>query len=477
MKPASDSTPPLPTITTGDDGTLTYTWDTSVVITAAVGQPDRRGKYRVTAAYQGMIRSLGDVDLLNLQDRNALQAHCATLDGVVNWLQYFVQVATLLPRRDTEETWGLHARTLATIPPKRLDFYWKPFLGKGIPTIFDGDPGVGKSAVIAKIIAHLTTGRAFPTMVDGTYERDFSPQHVCLLSAEDDPATTLRPRIDLNGGDGARVHLLEGRRNSQGTVLPLTMQDLDMLRAALERYHPALLIFDPIQSFFGPGININHMTDTRPILDAVAAICRPVQCTPLYIRHLGKAAHLRALHAGVGSIDISAHMRIAVTIGRDPDDQARRIMAIAKGNPVGETPSMAFRLMSGTVEYFEGDGPEQIIVEAARVDWDGRSHLKADDITTPPPAADEDKPALEQARDFLRDFLSDGPALSEEVTKAARQAGHSFATVKRARALDNIRARRRHLDGVPSKEWPWEWLLPTDADARYPGKEEDEGPF
>jgi hypothetical protein len=53
------------------------------------------------------------------------------------------------------------------------------------------------------------------------------------------------------------------------------MQDLALLRQALEAYTPALLVFDPVQSFFGRGIDMNHANDTRPVLDAVAELCKP----------------------------------------------------------------------------------------------------------------------------------------------------------------------------------------------------------
>jgi AAA domain len=463
-----------PSQTREDDGTVVFTWDDTVIIKADILHIDRRGKYRVSAAYQGAVLNVADVDLLNLKDREDFYKHCGTLDGKVdNWLERLVWISEHLPRQATEETWELQATTLSAIRPKRVEFYWKPFLPKGRPTVIDGDPGVGKSALLAKIIAHMTTGRAFPTMLDGTYEQDFLPQHVCLLAAEDDPADTIRPRIEINGGNVDYVHLLEGRRNAKGEHLPLTMQDVSMLVEALERFRPALLIFDPIQSYFGPGVNMNHMSDTRPVLDAVAAICRPFQCTPMYVRHIGKALHARALHAGIASIDIVAHMRAALMLGRDPEDPERRILAVSKANLAPATPSMAFRLVSATTAYFVGESAEELIVEAARVDWDGRSPLQADDIAVPSLRDETEKPALEQARDFLQELLQDGPVLADEVAKAAKQAGLSLATVRRAKELEQIRARRRPLDDIPRIKWPWEWLLPTEEGGRYPGKEEE----
>jgi hypothetical protein len=52
------------------------------------------------------------------------------------------------------------------------------------------------------------------------------------------------------------------------------MQDLDLLKQALGQYAPRLLVFDPIQSYFGRRVDMNSASDTRPVLDAVIALCK-----------------------------------------------------------------------------------------------------------------------------------------------------------------------------------------------------------
>src|SRR4029453_7759477 len=103
---------------------------------------------------------------------------------------------------------------------------------------------------------------------------------------EDDPESTILPRVVLNGGNPALVEIVKGKRdpNTQ-TILPMTLQDLSELEVLLRRLQPALMAFDPLQSFFGPEIDMNRATDTRPVLDQVAALGKMHRCTPLYIRH------------------------------------------------------------------------------------------------------------------------------------------------------------------------------------------------
>jgi putative DNA primase/helicase len=464
-----------PQCATADDGTLLYTWNDTVVIEVMLHASNKSGRYPVITRYKGDQINKATVDLLNLKDRADIEAHCRALDGQVNWLQRFQHVAELLPARvETSTTWELVTTTLSMVKPKRVDFYWKPLIPKGRPVSLDGDPGVGKSALIAKLMAHLTTGKAFPTLLDGTSEHDFTPHHVCLMSAEDDPADTILPRVAVNTGDPSRVHILEGRRNGKGEVEPITMQDLPMLHTALDRWRPALLIFDPVQSYFGRGVDMNHANDTRPILDAVAGLCKPYHCTPFYVRHIGKALRSKALHAGLGSIDIAANMRSVLYLAKDPENPLRRILAHSKSNNARLGPSMAYLLTTITQAYSMNDG-EEITIEAPRVDWDGRSPLTADDLNAPlAQENEEEKTALDEARDFLRELLQDAPVFSKDVAKAAKEAGMAWATVRRAKALEGVKVRKQEGHGEAA---PWEWYMPDDPSDQAPSEDHDDVPF
>jgi hypothetical protein len=78
--------------------------------------------------------------------------------------------------------------------------------------------------------------------------------------------------------------------------------------------------------------------------------------------------------------------------------------------------------------------------------------------SVPPGETTKDKSALEQAQEFLRALLAQGPVLSQEIQAAADPAGFAWATLKRAKPLCGIRARKRSGAG---KDAPWEWYLPA----------------
>jgi hypothetical protein len=196
--------PPPPHITHGEGDPFTCTWDNGVVVEAALHQRTRRGKYPVKVLYGTQQVGSGTVDLADLNDRERLHAECSHLDGQVgNWLAYLMHVSdAITTRMQADAGKRLQVVQLSTVTPERVEFLWKPFLPKGRPVAIEGDPGVGKSGLVMKLIAHLTAGKAFPTLLDGMApQRDFPPQNVCLLTSEDDPGDTLVPRLEVNGGD------------------------------------------------------------------------------------------------------------------------------------------------------------------------------------------------------------------------------------------------------------------------------------
>ena len=91
---------------------------------------------------------------------------------------------------------GPTVRRMADVAPERVEWLWPGRLPIGKLVVLDGDPGCGKSTLTLDLAAHFTAGTALP---DG-YQPD-GPCNVVLLSAEDGPGDTIRPRLDAAGAD------------------------------------------------------------------------------------------------------------------------------------------------------------------------------------------------------------------------------------------------------------------------------------
>ena len=95
---------------------------------------------------------------------------------------------------------------LADITPIPIKWLWPGRIAKGKLTLLVGDPGLGKSFITLDMAAHITRGEKWP---------DGAPcplGTVLLLSAEDDPADTIRPRLDAMGAEVKLVHILQAVR-------------------------------------------------------------------------------------------------------------------------------------------------------------------------------------------------------------------------------------------------------------------------
>jgi AAA domain len=358
--------------------------------------------------------------------------------------------------------WDPVSAPLSSFTIRRKQYVWYPLIPEAEPTSLEGGPNVGKSATLIKLFCHLTSGTRFPTLFAERPEQDFAPRQVLLFTYEDDPESTILPRVMLNGGNPALVEIIQGKRDPETkALLPMTLQDLYELDVLLTRLKPALMAFDPLQSFFGPEVDMNRADDTRPVLDRVAALGKAHGCTPLYIRHNGKSQRAKAIHSALGSIDITAHMRSVLTLYWDPDDTARRILAHTKKHG-REAPSMNLKLVGATLDVPTDVGWETI--EEVRVEWDGKSDLTSEDLNARESAHGNDtqeaQSSLEQAREFLREVLRDGPMPVEDLLVAAKHAGVKRRTLDRAKDKEGVKARRVPSEGVPSNKWPWEWHAP-----------------
>jgi len=315
-----------------------------------------------------------------------------------------------------------------------LTWLWPGRLALGKLAMLDGDPGLGKSYLALDLCARLSTGRPFP---DGPVFGAAASSIV--LNVEDSGPDILRPRLQALGADLERVFLL-GHDEADG---PLRLPDQTrLLDDALSRTQARLVVLDPIVSFLDAGVCDNSNQSVRRALLPLAQLAQQHQCVMLMIRHLNKKGGGRSLYRGTGSIGFLGACRSGWLVARDPEDTDRRVLAQVKNNLAPAQPSLAFTLQAGQLGGTE-------------LRWLGASSLTADELL-----AGQRLPARvfprDTARDFLADFLQDGPKTSRAVWEAARRHRHSERTLYRARLELKIRVERVQL-GATRLDY---WLLP-----------------
>ena len=142
---------------------------------------------------------------------------------------------------------------MADVKPESVQWLWKKRFALGKLSLIAGDPDLGKSLLTLDMAARVSTGTGWPDAP----ELRTTPGGVVLLSAEDDPADTIRPRLDAAYADARRITLLQAIRDtdSNGNVKARAFNlaiDIEALESAIAHVENCrLVIVDPISAYLG----------------------------------------------------------------------------------------------------------------------------------------------------------------------------------------------------------------------------------
>ncbi len=351
---------------------------------------------------------------------------------------------------------GPVARRLSTITPERVSWLWPGRLPVGKVVALDGDPGAGKSTMTLDLAASITTGSPLP---DG-HRPDVAD--VVLLSAEDGPGDTIRPRLDAAGADPERVHLFESvrerdpddpdRLRERPVSIPADIGNLEIL---VQRTGAVLVVVDVLSAFLASKVDSYRDQDVRGALMPLAKMAERCGCCVVVIRHLTKGGGAKALYRGQGSIGIVGAARVGLIAATDPEDDTRRILAVSKSNLAAVPESIAYRLVSSDEH---GCG---------RIQWEGVTRYRADDLV----ADRHDNPDddRDDAARVLESILTDGPRWAKEAVDEMAAAGFSKDQAKRAKSRLKVQSVKYGRPG--DAEQGWKWALPTQGEERTEGCE------
>jgi hypothetical protein len=327
------------------------------------------------------------------------------------------------------------------IKPQRVDWLWHRYIAFRKLTVFDGDPGLGKSTITLNLTARLSTGSPFPdgARPEGSYK-------VLLLSAEDGVEDTIVPRLEVAGANLANVDILDHVNDGSGPRPVELPGDLARVRKLVEDEGHALVVIDPLMAFLGGEVNAHRDQDVRRALYPLKLMAEATGCAVVAVRHLNKMTGASALYRGGGSIGIVGAARGGLLVAPDPDDKGRVVLAVSKSNLAKFPPSLAYHVV----------GDE--LYDTARIVWEGPSTHTAEDLLGRP--LERPAEAQDDAEAFLARELAKGPRQRQELYDLAEVAGLAWRTVQRAAAALEVKVDRIPEKGKKGRGPSW-WSLPN----------------
>jgi putative DNA primase/helicase len=339
---------------------------------------------------------------------------------------------------------ALEVICLADVAPEPIDWLWPNFLAVGKVSILAGEGGKGKSTLLCDLAARTTTGTAWPDDAPAS-----APGTVIILTSEDDVEDTLTPRLMAAGADRSRVLNVRSafRRGSRHTFS--LQEDLAALESEIGRHRDVrLVIFDPLASYLGKGVDSYSNADVRRVLEPLGDLAVRTRTAVVCNNHFSKGGS-SANNRMIGSVGFVNYARAGFIVTPDADDPGRLLFMPSKMNIAPIRYGLAYRIESAMVEND---------ILTSRIVWQGKVDITADEALAAHEQVREGRGSKADAMDFLRDALAFGARPASDIKREAADAGLSPKSLRNAREALGIKPVKQGMEGG------WAWELPKVPD-------------
>ena len=333
----------------------------------------------------------------------------------------------------TKNGYSFLQTSLADVDEENISWIWYPYLARGEVTILEGDPGVGKSYLMQMVSKAIADGERLPSPRTSRVQGK-----IAYFDVENTAATVTKKRLKHNDCQHPENFFQEEE--------PFSIDDEDAVKhvyEAIEELRPVLVVFDTINLYIGRA-DIGKATETTQALSRFKDIARRFNCSVVLVRHLTKGnVKEKALYRGQGNIAFAGVSRIIMTLGTDPEDRDTKVLAVTKINLAPYPKALTY-----TVRSLPDTLKDQ---DRSKFTWGEFVELTSDEILGVP-AHEKGENAVE----FLREALDEGPRKASEIETMAEKRAISARTLQRAAVeLEVVRKQRGFGKGKSSF-----WELP-----------------
>lgn len=238
--------------------------------------------------------------------------------------------------------------SLSDVEEKEAEWLVWEYMPKGQINIFAGDGGSGKTTSWCGLAAAVSNGTKVFFEAENPNENPFverEPQKVIFFSSEDSLEYTLKARLRKTGANLNNIYSvsLRDERFSQIKFNSPILKDL------IKEVQPALVIFDPIQAFIPPDIQMGQRNAMRNCLNPLIGLGEEYGTTFLIIVHTNKRQGVYGRNRIADSADVWDIARSVLITGKAKDNV--RYLSHEKSN-YGEPGRTALYTIEDGIEVF-----------------------------------------------------------------------------------------------------------------------------
>jgi len=264
---------------------------------------------------------------------------------------------------------------------------------------------------------------------------------VILISAEDSPEHTIRTRLEANGANLGKVHLLDGigkgDSNSDCELFNLKSNLTQLETMINEIEGVSMIVIDPLSAYLA-GVDAYKNTEVRSKLTPLSNLAEKYDIAIVCVEHPPKSSNGRAMNQVGGSIAFVAASRSAYLVSKDPEDEERRLFLKIKNNLSNYSGGISFTVESHKL-------PNGI--EISKVVWgDEPVTITADEVLSYYTQT-EFQHKKELRVKWVKGELADGPKNAAEVEKKALTQGMTQKQLRTAKEYAGVSSDKTDFDG------------------------------
>jgi AAA domain len=332
---------------------------------------------------------------------------------------------------------GRHLKVVraSDIGMEATEWVWEDEHGKWLPqgavSLVAGREGVGKSTVVANVVARITKGT-----LPG--EHFGHPKTVIICATEDSWRQTINPRLVAAGADLDKVIRVDAYtpEGFDGTLqLP---EDIERVRKIVETY--VLIVLDPLMSTLSIKLDTHKDAEVRRGLEPLSRLAHTANLAVVGLIHENKSTASDLLSRIMGSRAFTAVVRAVLYAARRDEDPEQEFWEPSEPQFVfGQAKSNLGRMIPYAIRYhIEGvqvgyDERKQKGIWSSRIVWGTTEDQSVQDIVKAQESVKRDATVTE-AKNWLRDYLKGkGEVPSSEALAKGEELGYTRSTVQRAR--------------------------------------------